>query len=148
MSGASPVEPHYLPESGPRFNGVRHVFSLLEEASNPSMAGLMELPDEAWSCLGPHTEGVTLKLKVSPNASRTQPGGLWQDRLRLRVQAPPVEGKANAAIVQWAARTFGVRRRAIEILQGERGSEKVLLIGGLALKSAAETLQKIEPGGS
>lgn len=146
-AGSVPAQPHYLPDSAPSFNGLRHVFSLLENASNPSMAGLMEFPDEAWPCLGPHPEGVTLKLKVSPNASRTQAGGLWQDRLRLRVQAPPVEGKANGAIIQWACRTFGIRRQAIEMLQGARGSDKVLLMRGLTMHSAAAALQNPDKGG-
>ncbi len=104
----------------------------------------MVLPDEVWPCLRPHQAGVTLSLKVSPNASRTQAGGLWQDRLRLRVQAPPAEGKANAAILHWAARTFGVRRQSVELIQGEKGSEKLLLIQGLSLQAAIAAMNNVE----
>lgn len=100
----------------------------------------MERPDPEWPCLAAHPQGVTLSLKVSPNASRTQAGGLWQNRLRLRVQAPPVEGKANAAIARWAAGVFGVRVKDVELLQGERGGEKVLLIHGLTLPAAGAAL--------
>jgi uncharacterized protein len=100
----------------------------------------MERPRVDWSCLAAHPEGVTLSLKVSPNASRTQAGGLWLNRLRLRVQAPPVEGKANAAVVRWAADTFGVRTQDVELIQGSRGGEKVLLIRGITLAAAGSAL--------
>jgi hypothetical protein len=100
----------------------------------------MERRRADWSCLAAHPEGVTLSLKVSPNASRTQAGGLWQNRLRLRVQAPPVEGKANAAVIRWAADTFGVRTQDVELIQGMRGGEKVLLIRGVTPAAAGLAL--------
>jgi uncharacterized protein len=100
----------------------------------------MDPPDTEWPCLAVHPDGVVLSLKVSPNASRTQARGIWQNRLRLRVQAPPVEGKANEAIRDWAARFFGVRRQDVSIARGERSSEKVLLIRGTSLISARAAL--------
>lgn len=116
------------------------VFRLLRGPSNPSMAGLMERPGADWPCLAVHPEGVTLSLKVSPNASRTMAGGLWQNKLRLRVQAPPVEGKANAAVVRWAAATFGVRTQDVELIQGTRSGEKVVLIRGITEAEAKGAL--------
>jgi hypothetical protein len=104
----------------------------------------MVIPDEGWPCLSPHREGVALSLKVIPNASNTQAGGLWQQKLRLRVQAPPVEGKANAAVIQWAARTFGIRKAGVELIRGEKGSEKLLLIRGMSLEAATAALNKAE----
>lgn len=58
-----------------------------------------------------------------------------------------MDGKANAAIVQWVGRVFGVRRPAVELLQGERGSEKILLIRGMEPESAAAVLNQLDPRG-
>lgn len=104
----------------------------------------MERPGADRPYLAAHPEGVTLSLKVSPNASRTQAGGLWLNRLRLRVQAPPVEGKANAAVIRWAAATFGVRVQEVELIQGSRGGEKVLLIRGITEAEAKAALGAAE----
>jgi len=87
-------------------------------------------------CLGVHAEGVTLAVKVVPNAARTEPHGLWQDRLRIRLKAPPVDGKANKALCEWIAEAFGVRQQAVSLLQGEKSTTKLLLIRGPQLEEA------------
>ena len=104
----------------------------------------MERPTARWSCAVEHPEGVVLKLKVVPGASRTGAQGLRQDRLRVRVQAPPVEGKANVAVRKWLARTFGVRPGAAAILSGERSSAKEVLLRGLSLNAAHEALDTLD----
>lgn len=87
-------------------------------------------------CLSPHAEGCVLRLRVTPGARRTAPEGLLGGRLRLRVQAPPVEGKANQAAAAWAAKTFGVRASAVSLLKGEKSRQKDLLLAGVSLESA------------
>ena len=94
-------------------------------------------------CLAKHSDGVVLKLKVAPNASKTQIQGLWQDRLRIRIQAPPVEGKANAAICKWLAAIFSLRQNEIEILQGERGSMKTILLKGKSVEEIESKLNTL-----
>ncbi len=95
-----------------------------------------------WPCIAEYPEGVILSLKVSPNASKTEACGLWQDRLRLRVQAPPVEGKANEAIKKWAGKVFGIRAGSVEMLRGERGSMKQVLLRGIDRGKVAEILDR------
>lgn len=90
--------------------------------------------------LASHPQGVTLSLKVSPNATKTRAQGLWQGKLRLRVQAPPVDGKANDAIRKWAASAFGLRRRAVTILSGDKSSEKLLLLEGADIEAVGAVL--------
>lgn len=104
----------------------------------------MEPGDERWPCLRAHEQGVTLAVKVSPNASRTAPKGLKEGRLHVRLQAPPVEGKANRALLKWCAGVFGVRAREIALLHGERAAEKVLLIKGLSIASARKALTQLD----
>ncbi len=52
------------------------------------------------------------------------------DRLRVAVTAPPVDGEANAAVIDAVAEAFGVRRAAVTIAHGERGRRKTLVIEG------------------
>lgn len=67
---------------------------------------------------------LLLELRVIPRAKATAIGGIRQGRLLLRLQAPPVDGKANAAIEQWCAGQFGVGRGAVTIEAGSRGRDK------------------------
>jgi len=53
------------------------------------------------------------------------------DRLRVAVTAPPVDGEANAAVIEAIAEAFGVRRAAVTIVHGERGRRKTLAIEGV-----------------
>lgn len=54
------------------------------------------------------------------------------DRLRIRLQAPAVEGKANLELQRFLAVAFGVRRSAITILRGEHARDKTILIRGIS----------------
>jgi uncharacterized protein len=62
---------------------------------------------------------LTLDIQVVPRASRAAVGPLVGDRLRVAVTAPPVDGAANAAVVEALADAFGVRRSAVTIVHGE-----------------------------
>ncbi|HEX5515202.1 MAG TPA: DUF167 family protein [Gammaproteobacteria bacterium] len=66
---------------------------------------------------------LLLRLRVQPRASRDEL--IWQDeRLRLRITAPPVDGKANTYICNFLAKLFGVARSQVELLSGETGRDK------------------------
>ncbi|MFW5970240.1 MAG: DUF167 domain-containing protein [Halofilum sp. (in: g-proteobacteria)] len=71
---------------------------------------------------------LLLELRVIPRSKDTALAGIRQGRLLLRLQAPPVDGKANAAIERWFANLFGVGRGAVTIEAGIRGRDKRLRI--------------------
>jgi uncharacterized protein len=73
---------------------------------------------------------LTLDIQVVPRASRAAVGPLVGDRLRVAVTAPPVDGAANAAVVEALADAFGVRRSAVTIVHGERGRRKTVRVAG------------------
>lgn len=83
-----------------------------------------------WPCLHSRPGGVVLRLHVSPKARKTEPVGWHAGRLSLRVKAPPVEGKANRAIVQWIAATFGVRASRVTLVHGAKSRDKDFLLEG------------------
>jgi len=63
--------------------------------------------------------GAALTIRVTPRARKTQFGGVLEDgTLRVRVAAPPVEGKANQALINYVAKVLGVRKNRIEIVAG------------------------------
>ena len=73
-------------------------------------------------------DGVVLALHVQPGAKRTEVAGLHGAALKLRLAAPPVEGKANAALRAFLAEAFGVPLRNITIVRGEASREKVVRV--------------------
>jgi uncharacterized protein (TIGR00251 family) len=73
--------------------------------------------------------GAALTVRVTPRAKRTEVAGVRDDgTLKIRVAAPPVEGKANAVLVKFLADFFGVRKRNVEIVAGHNGLDKIISI--------------------
>lgn len=71
---------------------------------------------------------VTLTLHVQPGAKRSEVAGLHGDTLKLRLAAPPVEGKANKALLRFLSEAFQVPLRNIELKQGAQSRHKVIRI--------------------
>ena len=74
---------------------------------------------------------VTLDIAVKPRSSREGVGPIQGDRLCVAVNAPPVDGKANEAVVRVLAQTFKVARSAVVIVRGETGRKKTVRILGI-----------------
>ncbi len=84
--------------------------------------------------------GVRLTLHVQPRASRTGLAGLHGDAIKVRLAAPPVDGAANAELVRFLAGLLGVARSAVEIVSGETGRRKVVVVQGVAVADAGARL--------
>lgn len=69
-----------------------------------------------------------LDLLVQPRAARTEVAGLHNGRLKLRLTAPPVEGAANTALVQFLADRLGLPRSAVDVARGTSGRHKTIRI--------------------
>ena len=69
-----------------------------------------------------------MRIVVTPNAPRTAADGLHDGCLRVRLAAPPVDGKANAALVAWLAGELGLPRRAVRLRRGDGARRKQLEI--------------------
>ena len=72
-----------------------------------------------------------LKIRVIPNAKKTEFAGSRGDEIVLRLNAPAIEGRANVAAVEFLSRFFGVSRSAVVIIGGERSRHKIVEIVGL-----------------
>lgn len=75
---------------------------------------------------------LLIEVRVQPRASRTEFAGLIGERLRIRLQAPPVDGRANAALVEFLADAFGVPRACVIVERGLSGRDKLVRIRGAA----------------
>ncbi|MBF6648358.1 MULTISPECIES: DUF167 family protein [unclassified Methylobacter] len=76
-----------------------------------------------------YEQGVlTLNLHVQPKASKDEWAGLHGDRLKLRIKAPPIDGRANQHLLKFIAGEFGVSKSACTLISGESGREKRVAI--------------------
>jgi uncharacterized protein len=73
---------------------------------------------------------LTLTLHVQPGAKRTEVAGLHGVALKIRLAAPPIEGRANEALLKFIAESFGVPLRQVELKQGGQSRHKVVAITG------------------
>ena len=71
-------------------------------------------------------EGVTLTLHIQPGAKKTEVAGLHGDALKIRLAAPPVDGKANAALVEFVAERLKLPKSAVCLKSGQTSRRKVL----------------------
>jgi uncharacterized protein (TIGR00251 family) len=88
-----------------------------------------------YPCLKAQPQGIRLSILVQPRASRTEICGMQGDRLKVRVSGPPVEGKANAAVIKFFAKQLHIAKSSIEIVGGEHARQKDLLILGATPES-------------
>lgn len=87
----------------------------------------------------------TLAVKAVPNAPRNALAGWLGDALKVRVQAPPVEGRANEALCEFLAGELGLPRRAVTVLRGDTSRLKLVRIEGLAEADARARLAAAAP---
>jgi hypothetical protein len=75
--------------------------------------------------------GVIFRVKVTPRASRTQCNGCVEGVLKIKVQAPPVEGAANEAVIRFLAKTLVVSKSRVKVIRGETSREKTIKVEGI-----------------
>ena len=85
-------------------------------------------------------QGAQFALRVQPRSSRTALAGLIGDAIKLAITAPPVDGKANQAVVEYLAKLFSVPKSSITILSGETGRNKLIAIRGLSAEQVRKAL--------
>ena len=82
----------------------------------------------ASNCLTESPQGIILRLKIQPRASKNEIAGVQDDALKVRLTAPPVEGAANKACCAFFAQLLNLPKSSISIASGEKSRHKNLLI--------------------
>lgn len=91
---------------------------------------------------GRDQRGAVLAVHVLPRASREEVAGLSGDAVRVRLTAPPVENRANDALVRFLAKSLGVPRRSVRIMAGGLGRRKLVRVEGLTREECFARLLK------
>ncbi len=84
--------------------------------------------------------GVTFTVKVISRAHRNQIAGIEEGQLRVRINAPPVEGRANRALLAFLAGSFKVKKAAVQILRGETSRYKLIRVRGMTAREVRQVL--------
>ncbi len=87
--------------------------------------------------------GVVFRIRVVPRASRCGPAGFQDDALKLRITAPPVEGRANDACVSLLAELLGVKRAQVTIIAGQSSRAKTVAVQGVRMREIASRIAEL-----
>jgi len=83
-----------------------------------------------------------IKVYLQPKSSKNEIMGPYRDGIKVKVTAPPIEGKANEALIRFLAKEFGIPPSCIEMIRGHHSREKTLKISGEARQEPLDFKKK------
>lgn len=86
-------------------------------------------------------DGTRITCRVVPGASKSAVAEITPEAVRVRVAAPPVEGKANRELERFLAKTLGLPKSAVAVVRGETGKLKKILAAGIAPDQAMKKIK-------
>jgi uncharacterized protein (TIGR00251 family) len=89
--------------------------------------------------------GVSFPIQVVPRSSKCEIVGIINDTLKIRLTAPPVDGKANEECLRFFSDLFGVPRTRLSILSGQTSRRKIIQVSGLGSTELSALLEKKIP---
>lgn len=89
-----------------------------------------------------HGTSIRIHVHAQPGAKRTEVVGLHGDALKIRIQAPPLEGRANEELIRFLAETLGVPRSRVSLIRGDKSRSKVFEITSFDPEAAKRSLLK------
>jgi uncharacterized protein (TIGR00251 family) len=84
---------------------------------------------------------ITFKVRVVPRSSRTAIVGIEGPALKIKLTAPPVEGAANAALIEFIADWLGIRKSAVSIVSGDKARSKLVRVSGVSAEQFRQRLK-------
>jgi uncharacterized protein len=106
--------------------------------------GVGDLRGQAEALMVPLKEsatGVSFAVKVHPRAHKEAITGVIGDALKLALTAPPVDGKANQAVIEFFADLFAISRSSVTIANGETSRNKIIRVSGISAEQVRQKLQ-------
>lgn len=83
---------------------------------------------------------MTFSARIQPRAARTEVAGEYDGAIKLRINAPPVDNKANEECRKFLSKLFGIATSAVEIIQGESSRNKVIRVRGMTAEQIRKSL--------
>jgi uncharacterized protein (TIGR00251 family) len=87
---------------------------------------------------------VRVEVYIQPRASKTEPAGMHDGVIKIRIAAPPVENAANRALIDFVAERLGIPKRSVRVVSGSASRRKVLEVDGVTAESVAAALGRME----
>lgn len=87
-----------------------------------------------WCTAGP--KGIRITVQITPNAKKSEVIGVLDDALKLRLQAQPIEGKANEALIRYLANMLDVPKSVVSITHGHTSKRKIIEVEDASVKPA------------
>ncbi len=91
-------------------------------------------------------QGAVLMVMAAPRSSKTEIVEIQQDRVKIKVKAPPVDGEANSALVEYLSKTFKIPKKSVILEKGQTGKQKSFLLVGLTQVQVCQTIEAILSG--
>lgn len=88
-------------------------------------------------------KGLFIRVRLQPRSSRCAVEGVQENSLKIKLTAPPVEGEANRALIEFLSDILGVRKSALSIDSGTKSREKRVRVEGLGIKEIVERLSGV-----
>lgn len=98
------------------------------------------MPEDLLQALSAAEHGVYISLHIQPGAKREAIAGLFGSSLKIALNAPPVDGKANAALLRFLAAKLGVAKKQIELCSGAASRDKRVFVSGVTIEQIKNLL--------
>jgi len=85
---------------------------------------------------------LLLHLKIQPNASKSAIAGQHGQRLKIRLQSPPQDGKANRELIRFLSKTLGIKKSFVELIRGQASRDKTVRITGIPVDQLVSLVSK------
>ena len=98
------------------------------------------MSEELLQALSAAENGVYISLHIQPGAKREAVTGLFGSSLKIALNAPPVDGKANSALLRFLSERLGVSKRQIELCSGASSRNKRVFVSGVTIEQIKDRL--------
>lgn len=88
------------------------------------------------------TGGVRIHVHTQPGAKRTEVSGLHGDAIKIRVHAPPIEGRANDELIRFLAESLAIAKSRVSLLKGETSRSKIFFAANVSIDHVRDSLLK------
>ncbi|EDR26129.1 hypothetical protein, conserved [Entamoeba dispar SAW760] len=84
------------------------------------------IPDDGFSFVRQYKSNVIIEIEIKPNAKTSELQGVEDGILKVAIDAPPIDGKANTEVIAFMASTFGIKKSNVSLIKGQTSHHKTL----------------------